>query len=196
MAATFRGKLERAIRFLKARGIEPGEVLKGMMQRRRQRLQQAWKERQQRIGRRGRIPGRGCTAGEGPGKGLGQGFERVTVGGAPGHQEFSLLAFVYNLYNSRLRRAGFIELDDLHAGAISLLLRSRAVRTRWRARTKHVLVDEFQDVNDVQLYLISLINCTRAITVCGDDDQSIYGFRGAVSFIVEGGMPEPKELNS
>jgi ATP-dependent DNA helicase Rep len=56
------------------------------------------------------------------------------------------------------------------------------VRDAWRARLRYVLVDEYQDTNGVQYELMKLIAGERGLfTAVGDDDQSIYGWRGATS---------------
>ena len=95
---------------------------------------------------------------------------------------------VYNRYNRELRALNAMDFDDLLVQAVNLLDEHPDVRAKWRARFRHLLVDEFQDTNNLQLRLVSLLASDDPPNVCvvGDDDQSIYGWRGAeVSNILE-----------
>jgi superfamily I DNA/RNA helicase len=87
---------------------------------------------------------------------------------------------LYPEYEARLRAMCAVDFDDLVGLPVQLLGQSAEVRANWRARFEHVLVDEFQDTSKVQLELIKLLANERGnVCVVGDDDQSIYGWRGA-----------------
>jgi DNA helicase-2/ATP-dependent DNA helicase PcrA len=97
------------------------------------------------------------------------------------------LARAYARYQALLSAEGFIDFGDQVALALRLLRGSAAARREVRGRFRYVLVDEFQDTNRAQAELVELIaEPHRNVTVVGDDDQSIYRFRGAaMSNIVE-----------
>ncbi|HVL53073.1 MAG TPA: ATP-dependent DNA helicase [Vitreimonas sp.] len=97
------------------------------------------------------------------------------------------LAQAYARYQELLAEKGFIDFGDQVALALRLVRGSAAVRTELRRRFRYILVDEFQDTNRAQAELVALIaEPHRNVTVVGDDDQSIYKFRGAaVSNILE-----------
>ncbi len=88
---------------------------------------------------------------------------------------------VFLRYNRELRALNAMDFDDLLVQAVRLLDEHPGVRAKWRARFHHMLVDEFQDTNNLQLRLVSLLASDDPPNVCvvGDDDQSIYGWRGA-----------------
>lgn len=100
---------------------------------------------------------------------------------------------VYRRYQERLRRANALDFDDLIMETVHLLGAFEAVADNYRARFRHILVDEYQDTNPAQYRLIRLLagadqpdGPTGELTVVGDADQSIYAFRGAtVRNIVE-----------
>ena len=95
---------------------------------------------------------------------------------------------VFLRYNRELRALNAMDFDDLLVQAVRLLDEHPGVREKWRSRFRHMLVDEFQDTNNLQLRLVSLLASDDPPNVCvvGDDDQSIYGWRGAeVSNILE-----------
>jgi ATP-dependent DNA helicase Rep len=86
----------------------------------------------------------------------------------------------YRRYDDTLRAYQAVDFDDLIALPIGLLAADEAAATRWRERCGYLLVDEYQDTNPAQYRLIRLLVGKRAsFTVVGDDDQSIYGWRGA-----------------
>jgi DNA helicase-2/ATP-dependent DNA helicase PcrA len=90
------------------------------------------------------------------------------------------LARAYERYTTLLAERGAIDFGDQVSLALRLLRESSAVRTTVQARYRYVLVDEFQDTNRVQSALVTLLaERHRNVTVVGDDDQSIYRFRGA-----------------
>jgi DNA helicase-2/ATP-dependent DNA helicase PcrA len=73
-----------------------------------------------------------------------------------------------------------VDFDDLVVAPVRVLRRQKGVRDKWQARFEHLLVDEFQDTNHAQLELVRLLtNEQNNVCVVGDDDQSIYGWRGA-----------------
>lgn len=83
-------------------------------------------------------------------------------------------------YEELLERAGALDFGSLITAMVRLLSENREVRDRFRRRYRHVLVDEYQDINHAQYLLIDAIaGRTGNLCVVGDDDQSIYGFRGA-----------------
>ena len=97
------------------------------------------------------------------------------------------LARAYASYQRLLAANGAIDFGDQVSLALRLVRESPAARERIQARFRHVLVDEFQDTNRAQSELVAIIaQRHRNVTVVGDDDQSIYKFRGAaISNILE-----------
>ena len=97
------------------------------------------------------------------------------------------LARAYERYTTLLREHGAIDFGDQVSLALQLLRDSAAARESLQARFRYVLVDEFQDTNRAQSELVALLaERHRNVTVVGDDDQSIYRFRGAaISNILE-----------
>ena len=87
---------------------------------------------------------------------------------------------VYSLYTNKLRSANALDFDDLILQTVHLLESDREVREYYRRRFRYVLIDEYQDTNHLQYRLTTLLaGGYRNICVVGDDDQSIYRFRGA-----------------
>ncbi len=97
------------------------------------------------------------------------------------------LSRAYARYTRLLREHGSIDFGDQVALALQLMRESAAAREAIQARYRYVLVDEFQDTNRAQSELVALLaERHRNVTVVGDDDQSIYRFRGAaISNILE-----------
>jgi len=94
--------------------------------------------------------------------------------------EGQLARTVYERYQAALRRAGAVDFGDLLVLPVRLLEEDPALRTRWAARFRHLLVDEFQDTNPAQYRLLKLLaGAKRNVCVVGDDDQAIYRWRGA-----------------
>lgn len=89
------------------------------------------------------------------------------------------LADVYAAYQRLLAEAGFVDFGDQIALTLKLFREHPTVLERYRKRYRYILVDEFQDTNFAQSELLKLLASHRNLTVCGDDDQSIYKFRGA-----------------
>jgi DNA helicase-2/ATP-dependent DNA helicase PcrA len=89
-------------------------------------------------------------------------------------------AQVYREYDRRLRESNGLDFDDLIANAIRLLDEDDDARTRYQTKFKYILVDEYQDVNYAQYRLVATLAKEHGnITVVGDDDQSIYSWRGS-----------------
>ena len=89
------------------------------------------------------------------------------------------VARIYPLYQAQLTKEHAVDFNDLLLKTLELLAHA-AAGPRLRLRYRHVLVDEFQDTNRVQYQLVwRLSEATRNLTVVGDDDQSIYAWRGA-----------------
>jgi DNA helicase-2/ATP-dependent DNA helicase PcrA len=89
-------------------------------------------------------------------------------------------AEIYSLYQKRLRECNAMDFDDLLFHAVVLLHNGKGIGDRYRRRFKYILVDEYQDTNHVQYRLLKeLVNAAQNICVVGDEDQSIYGWRGA-----------------
>src|SRR5450759_2166962 len=87
---------------------------------------------------------------------------------------------VYKRYQERLRQNDALDFDDLLLVMVNLLELYPAVLARYRERYRHVLVDEYQDTNVVQYYLVKMLaEEHRNLCVVGDDDQGIYSWRGA-----------------
>jgi ATP-dependent DNA helicase UvrD/PcrA len=91
-----------------------------------------------------------------------------------------LLAELYEAYQGELRSAGAIDFDDMLVGAVGLLERETALRKGLASRFRWILVDEYQDTNVVQAQLVWQLGGKRPnLTAVGDEDQSIYRWRGA-----------------
>ncbi|KKW66838.1 ATP-dependent DNA helicase Rep [Lampropedia cohaerens] len=89
-------------------------------------------------------------------------------------------AVVMQRYQERLTAYQSVDFDDLVGLPLALLARHPQVREKWQARFGHVLVDEYQDTNATQYELLKLLVGEKGhFTAVGDDDQSIYGWRGA-----------------
>ncbi|WP_220681801.1 ATP-dependent helicase [Methanofollis formosanus] len=88
------------------------------------------------------------------------------------------LLSVYRAYEAYKRDERLIDFDDMIHEAVALLERHPIVRDRLRAQYPYILVDEFQDTNYAQLALVKSL-CNGHLCVVGDDDQTIYRFRGA-----------------
>ncbi len=103
------------------------------------------------------------------------------------NDEESLLNAVSNRYHTALKTANAVDFDDLLTLAVQLLNDHPEVRQRWQSKFRYIMVDEFQDTNRLQLDLVRLLaDKRRNVAVVGDDDQSIYGWRGAeISNILE-----------
>ena len=90
------------------------------------------------------------------------------------------VAALYAAYDDKLKEAGAMDFEDLIYNTVRLLREHEDVRTYYQRKFKYVLIDEYQDTNNLQYLLASLLaGGHKNICVVGDDDQSIYAFRGA-----------------
>ena len=109
-----------------------------------------------------------------------QGLDSAGAEAAAQNDEERIAARVMKLYEERLSAYQAVDFDDLISLPLKLLQRDEETRTKWRTLLKHVLVDEYQDTNAVQYDLLkALVGPDGIFTAVGDDDQSIYGWRGA-----------------
>ncbi len=87
---------------------------------------------------------------------------------------------LYQAYDEQCQREGVVDFAELLLRSYELLSRNQPLREHYQARFRHILVDEFQDTNDLQYkWLKQLAGQHNAVFAVGDDDQSIYAFRGA-----------------
>lgn len=90
------------------------------------------------------------------------------------------LAHLYQLYERNLRAYNAVDFDDLIVLPTLLLQNNAEIREKWQHRTRYLLVDEYQDTNTAQYMLVKmLVGVLGQFTAVGDDDQSIYAWRGA-----------------
>ncbi|WP_035055939.1 UvrD-helicase domain-containing protein [Andreprevotia chitinilytica] len=90
------------------------------------------------------------------------------------------LAGIYAEYEAQCQREGVVDFAELLLACYELLERNAALREHYRSRFRHILVDEFQDTNRLQYAWLKLLaGESNAMFAVGDDDQSIYAFRGA-----------------
>ncbi|MEZ5657957.1 MAG: UvrD-helicase domain-containing protein [Burkholderiaceae bacterium] len=102
------------------------------------------------------------------------------IADAADDDESRLLASVYREYTATLRAYQAVDFDDLIGLPLNLLREHPEALTRWRETLRYLLVDEYQDTNACQYALLrELVGPRAAFTLVGDDDQSIYGWRGA-----------------
>jgi DNA helicase-2/ATP-dependent DNA helicase PcrA len=100
--------------------------------------------------------------------------------GEPGSAWHDTVSGVAQRYQQLLTASRALDFDDLLLRTATVLAESERVRDSWRARFRYVLVDEYQDTNRVQYELIrNLVGPQGNVTVVGDEDQSIYSWRGA-----------------
>ena len=98
----------------------------------------------------------------------------------PGDTKHELVGRVWEKYRDVLRRSRRLDFDDLLTETLRLLREKKAVRLELQARHRYLLVDEYQDTNGVQFEIVrQLVGPEKHLCVVGDDDQSIYGWRGA-----------------
>lgn len=91
---------------------------------------------------------------------------------------------LYDLYDQQCQREGVVDFAELLLRTYELLSRNQPLREHYQRRFRHILVDEFQDTNDLQYKWLKLMSGqgqtdSGAVFAVGDDDQSIYAFRGA-----------------
>jgi len=103
--------------------------------------------------------------------------QHLTGGEDPQERQF---VGIYEAYETFCQRAGLVDFAELLLRAYELVRNNEAVREHYQERFRHILVDEFQDTNAIQyLWLRQFAERHRHLFVVGDDDQSIYGWRGA-----------------
>ena len=89
-------------------------------------------------------------------------------------------AALYGAYQRALRAYNAVDFDELILLPVTLMQTDEAMRERWQNRIRYLLVDEYQDTNSAQYEMVrQLVGVRQALTVVGDDDQSIYAWRGA-----------------
>nr|MBA3767987.1 UvrD-helicase domain-containing protein [Acidobacteriota bacterium] len=97
-----------------------------------------------------------------------------------GDEKRAAIARVFRLYEERLRNNNALDFDDLLIKTVQLLRRVAEVREKYNEKFRYILVDEYQDTNSIQFALIRfLTEKQQNICVVGDDDQSVYRWRGA-----------------
>ncbi len=90
------------------------------------------------------------------------------------------IARIYRRYQERLRAADAVDFDDILCLTVELFEKFPEILEKYQKRYKYIMVDEYQDTNHVQFKLVSMLSqAHKNICVVGDDDQSIYKFRGA-----------------
>ena len=98
----------------------------------------------------------------------------------PGDENTRRFAELYSAYDEQCQREGVVDFPELLLRSHELLSRNEILREHYRSRFRHILVDEFQDTNRLQYRWLKLIGGkTSCLFAVGDDDQSIYTFRGA-----------------
>jgi DNA helicase-2/ATP-dependent DNA helicase PcrA len=96
------------------------------------------------------------------------------------HFERDQLHAVFSAYQAYLLKSNCVDFDDLILLPVQLMRENRAVREYYGERFRYLLIDEYQDTNQPQYDLVKLLTCKHQnISAVGDEDQSIYGFRGA-----------------
>ncbi len=97
------------------------------------------------------------------------------------HDDFNRkLVELYEAYDNQCQREGVVDFAELLLRTYELMSRSQPLREHYQARFRHILVDEFQDTNNLQYSWLKLMAGQQgAVFAVGDDDQSIYAFRGA-----------------
>lgn len=95
-------------------------------------------------------------------------------------REDDLIAVVASRYQRELKKLNAVDFDDLLILAVQGLAENPDIRGEWQRRFRYLMVDEFQDTNHLQMRLLRhLVGEEKNVCVVGDDDQSIYGWRGA-----------------
>ncbi|MBQ3318758.1 UvrD-helicase domain-containing protein [Candidatus Saccharibacteria bacterium] len=90
------------------------------------------------------------------------------------------IAKIYEAYENEKREMSALDFDDLLLATLRLMRADKPTRDKWRAQFSHILIDEYQDTNQIQYRLVkALVNDDHNLCVVGDDWQSIYSWRGA-----------------
>ena len=99
---------------------------------------------------------------------------------APRDTKAALISKIYTAYSNRLRTAGAMDFDDLIFHTVQMLKSDAEAREYYQQKFRYVVVDEYQDTSVAQFHLVRLLaGGSNNVCVVGDDDQSIYKFRGA-----------------
>lgn len=94
---------------------------------------------------------------------------------------------LYAGYEEKMRRAGFIDFDDMMVLCLELFTERKDILSAWQRRYRYILIDEFQDINRLQYEIVRILAKPEDnLFIVGDDDQSIYRFRGAKPEIMLG----------
>ena len=108
-----------------------------------------------------------------------EGLRPANIDPGNDHKQQQLLA-IYQLYETLCQRAGVVDFAELLLRSLELIRDNDDLRAHYQRRFQHILVDEFQDTNAIQYAWLRLMaGSDTPIFVVGDDDQSIYGWRGA-----------------
>ncbi|MCL2198719.1 MAG: UvrD-helicase domain-containing protein [Defluviitaleaceae bacterium] len=100
--------------------------------------------------------------------------------GVAGDFRKSNIAEIYAFYQKRLKDSNALDFDDIIFKTVELLSQHEDIRQKYESRFRYVMVDEYQDTNHAQYELVRLLSgYAQNLCVVGDDDQSIYGWRGA-----------------
>ena len=111
-----------------------------------------------------------------------------------GEKEFR---YIFNEYDKMLERKRKIDFDDMLVYCHELLSNRRDILSAWQNKYRYILIDEFQDINKVQYDIIRMLALPENnLFIVGDDDQSIYGFRGAKPEIMLGFQKDYKEAET
>jgi DNA helicase II / ATP-dependent DNA helicase PcrA len=105
----------------------------------------------------------------------------------PQNQWEERTSYLYQRYEEIKQERGLFDFDDMLLGCYEMLIENPNLLERYQKRFRYFLIDEFQDINKVQYEIMKMLsNHTKNLCVVGDDDQSIYAFRGSnPSFILE-----------
>ena len=105
---------------------------------------------------------------------------------------------LYQGYEDRMRKNGLIDFDDMMVMCLELFRQRKDILSAWQRRYRYILIDEFQDINRLQYEIVRMLaEPERNLFIVGDDDQSIYRFRGAKPEIMLGferDYPEAKRV--
>ncbi|MCR5508996.1 MAG: ATP-dependent helicase [Lachnospiraceae bacterium] len=105
-------------------------------------------------------------------------------------EENVILTALYDTYVSIYKKEGFIDFDDMINDCLKILKGNKKILRKWQDRYRYILVDEFQDIDERQYEVLKLLTMKDKNLFCvGDDDQSIYSFRGSNPLIMHK-MPE------
>ncbi|XZR52740.1 MAG: UvrD-helicase domain-containing protein [Enterobacteriaceae bacterium] len=96
------------------------------------------------------------------------------------------LSYIYKIYQEKCNKYGLLDFGEILISANNLLCKNHKILEKYKKQFKYILIDEFQDINDVQYNWIKKIkNKNNQIMIVGDDDQSIYGWRGAKTELIK-----------